>query len=200
MQMRILGLGAACLLAFASPATADEDDYSRSGMYVGLAGTYAFDMGLEDQADAALSGTGGNASVDNALGLNMRVGYRVMPYLAYEANYEWIPSFDVKAGGETALEQSYSMVTLNAKGYYPLERFQPYVLLGVGMLLTSGNDNAHLGIPVSNAGFATRWGAGLDFHITNKFLFTLESTYMLPFGDVKDSDYLSLVWGLQFRL
>lgn len=200
MQMRILGLGVACSLAFASPAAAEDDDYSRSGMYVGLAGTYAFDMGFEDQADDALTGTGLNASVDNALGLNARVGYRMIPYFAYEANYEYIPAFDVKAGGGTAFEQSYSMVTLNAKGYYPLERFQPYLLLGVGMLFTSGTDKVGIDLPTSNAGFATRWGAGLDFHITNKFLFTLESTYMLPFGDVKDSDYLSFVWGLQFRL
>jgi len=198
MQMRILGLGVACLLAIASPATAEDDDYSRSGIYVGVAGTYSVQLGIEDRANDLLPGA--SASADNALGFNARVGHRVIPYFAYEAQYEGISNFDVSAGGATAFEIAESVVTMNFKGYYPLKRFQPYALLGAGMMFARTNDVGTTGVLSSNSGFAARFGAGLDFHITKRWLLTIEPSYVLPLGDVKDLDYLSIAWGVQFRL
>jgi opacity protein-like surface antigen len=198
MQMRILGLAVACLLAIASPATAEDAEYSRSGLYVGVAGTYAIQLGIEDRTKDLLPGS--SVSADNALGFNARLGYRVIPYFAFEAQYEGISKFDVSADGSTAFQIGESVATMNLKGYYPLERFQPYALIGAGMMFTRTNDVGTTGIPSGNAGFTTRFGAGLDFHITENWLLTIEPSYVLPLGDVRDLDYLSIAWGFQFRL
>jgi len=190
----------ACLLAIAAPAVAEDADYARSGFYVGLAGTYALPMSVEDEFNPALSAMGASGSADNSLGINARIGYRVIPYFAYEAQYEGVTGFDVKAMGTTAYELRTNVATLNLKGYYPVGRFQPYLLLGLGMMFANGDDNVGLPVPSGYYGFASRFGLGLDFHITDKFLFTLEPSYVLPAGDTKNFDYFSIGWGFQFRL
>jgi hypothetical protein len=80
MRVRVL-LAVALALAIGGSALADES-FSSSGIYLGLAGVVAIPTDLESGIDLA---TGG---------LTARAGYRLLPRLAAELQYEWLDNFE----------------------------------------------------------------------------------------------------------
>jgi opacity protein-like surface antigen len=99
--------------------------------------------------------------------------------------------------------------TTNTKGYLLTGRYQPFVLLGVGVMAAnyefvvrnevrdrhgwghSWND--------SQIDFVMRFGGGIDLYATKHVVVSAEVDYVLPFGDLEDLDYLSFGLGLQYR-
>ena len=78
---------------------------------------------------------------DNSLGFQMRFGVRGHKYLALELEGDFISGFDVDVppivtGEPLATRGKLSAdggnVTVNARVYFPLGRFQPYGLVGIG--------------------------------------------------------------------
>jgi hypothetical protein len=168
-------------------AAAQEQDVTRSGSYVGVAGTWAIE--LFDPPPPL--------DVDNSIGLNARAGYRFMPYLAAELHYEWGSEFDVDAGvfGETEIETH--VATVNVKGIYTSPNvgpIQPYLLAGAGFMYAEADD-----IDVDETGFAARMGGGFDLYFSESVSAVAEVTYVLTTGDVDGLDYLSLAWGLRYH-
>jgi opacity protein-like surface antigen len=47
--------------------------------------------------------------------------------------------------------------------------------------------------------FAMRFGGGLEFYATKHIVLTLDTDYVLPFGDLENLDYVTIGWGLQYR-
>ena len=47
--------------------------------------------------------------------------------------------------------------------------------------------------------FATRFGAGIDFYVTNHIVGVAQGGYMLPFGSADGLDYVYWSVGLQYR-
>ena len=46
---------------------------------------------------------------------------------------------------------------------------------------------------------AARFGGGIDIYATENFAVSLNISYVLPTGDLKDLDYVSIAWGFQYR-
>ena len=47
--------------------------------------------------------------------------------------------------------------------------------------------------------FATRRGMGIDFYVTKHIVVGADASYVLPLGNVRDLDYVSIGLGLEYR-
>ncbi len=158
-----------------------QEDYSREGCYLGLAGTVAFLYSGEDLLERV---TGLSADVDESLGLHARVGCRGK-WGGGEVHFEWLEGFDVKLDGLAIGDADGWALTLEGK-FYPLaglegrlpalaRRFQPFATVGFGPLIldTFGEEWS----------FAGRFGGGLDIYVTRNIVINVDTTYVLPVSD-----------------
>ena len=44
-----------------------------------------------------------------------------------------------------------------------------------------------------------RFGGGIDLYATKNVVVTVGADYVLPFDDLKDLDYISIGWGIEYR-
>lgn len=180
-----------CLALAASGAAHAQvpESYARTGPYLGLAGSLGIYTGLENSLP-------GNADVDEPVGMNGRIGYRLHSLFAVEAAAEWLPEADVDVfGSDIGTVESWT-ATLNGKAYPLSGRFQPFGLVGLGAMIAEG-DGA--GLSNKEYGFAARFGGGVDIYLTAKLMAAFEISYVLPTGDLNDLDFVSLGWGLGYR-
>ena len=106
------------------------------------------------------------------------------------------------------------VITGNVRGHLLTGAYQPFLLVGVGLMTTkvklkvkdsvgegsAGRDFRNsLSEPDRRTGFAARLGGGIEVYANEHFVFTLGVDYVLPTGDVKDLDYVSVGWGLEYR-
>lgn len=195
-----LGSAATLVLAVASAsswlagrAVADSgaEAFDRSGPYLGLSGVYA----LESFDDSEFK-------FDDSAGVNLRFGYRAFPNLSFELAYEWLEGFDSTSGpvGEGEREYDTHLITANAKILGMNGRYQPYALVGGGVLVVNIEHVGELPKPwVVYAGFAARFGGGVDVYLSRHFAINLEGTYVVPAARVKDQQYGTLGLGFQYR-
>ena len=52
----------------------------------------------------------------------------------------------------------------------------------------------------TGASAAVRVGGGLDYYFSERWAINLQSTYMLPFGQLKGLRYITTSLGLSYRL
>jgi len=192
-----------------TPVLADDSitPNSRSGIYFGAGGFYA----LEDFE-------GGRGFLDDAPGFNLRLGYRIHPRIAVEAMVDRINSFDsrVRFGLNTlnGFGRSSSKAeidtwtgTLNGKIFLFTGRFQPYTLLGIGVLHAQSTQKFNsplLGISSSfksnRIGLAFRYGAGIDTYFTENWVGNLEASYVHSItNEIDGVNYFALGGGIQYR-
>lgn len=206
------------------------DPFDRPGPYLSLGGSFAynfFDAQIEDFLEDEL-GEQGNVDIDEAGGINARVGYRAASWFAAEVAYEWIDRYDVEVGGElgpggSALSgKLYDIeghtLTLNTRWIVPIWRIQPYLLIGAGYSFYDVNrgpiapaleaQDEDIEIEGGSRGaFASRAGLGIDWHLTEHLVLQTEATAMITTEDfdtpdegaIDDLYYLSLAAGLQYR-
>lgn len=159
---------------------------------------------------------------DPSIGFNAEVGWRFHPHLSVAAHVEHLAEISVsvenggRAGpesGDGVLTGSAWALTGDARAYAMTGRFQPFAVLGAGWLWAdtddepvvrtgTGTDPVLRPIPSgigSPDGFVARAGAGLDAYLSESFFLTFQATYMVPVGDVRDFDYVSIAWGLGYR-
>ena len=160
-------------------------DYSRNGVYIGAGGMYA----IENFSDT------GGLSFDDSAGFNFRLGYRLHPHIAIEAEGERAIGFDLK---QATLDIETWMATLNAKVFAFTGRIQPFGIIGIGAMNAKA-DSPLLISSVNETDLAFRFGGGSDFYVTKNWVVNLEGSYVLPTGDVQDVNYISLGGGLQYR-
>jgi len=184
-------------------AGAEDNDYERSGPYIGAAGTWALYTSAENRLEEDLP----SAKVDNPLGVNGRAGYRMNSFFAAEVEFEWLAESNVESSGLGVAGLDTWSVTANAKGFIltrlmhdlGIARLQPFALAGVGLMRSKIDDKADLDLSAKNQDFAVRVGAGLDLYITRNILGSLEVGWVLPTQGLRDLDYVSFSWGLQYR-
>jgi hypothetical protein len=181
-----------------------QDDYSRMGCYLGVAGTFAFTLSAEDALERDL---GLSADADDSLGLHARGGCRGR-WVGGEVHFEWLDGFDIMADGLDVTVDGW-VLTVDGK-VYPLaglegklpalaRRFQPFATVGFGYL-TFDLANPPPGADGDDWDFAARFGGGLDVYVTRNIVINVDATYVLPVSDpLDDLDYLSVGWGLLFR-
>ena len=183
-------------LLISIPATSQ--DYARNGFYAGasvLGGTYTK---IEDELEDALPGA--DIDVDTGIAFDVYAGYRLHPNFAIEAEFEMIPEVDVDLGGfGTFAELESWTLTGNMKVFVLTGRAQPFVKVGFGAIRAEVDDTVGLGISESDSGFASRFGGGLDFYITENIVASAGVDYLLPAGDVEDLEYVSYGGGIQYR-
>lgn len=207
---RTLAIASGISLLVACAASAEDDAFAQPGVYVALAGSIAIPTAFDESVEAA--GVD-HVEADAGLGLHARVGYRFHPRVAAEAHYEWLAGFDastdsvyrpdVGSGTQVATATLWTL-TGNAKLYLLRGEVQPFLLAGAGVLSADVKDEADPsdGLPDlsdSSSGFAARFGAGIDYYLSEKFSLNFDASYVLPTGAVEDFDYVSVGWGFQYR-
>jgi outer membrane protein W len=197
-------LGLVFALVTAVAASAAADDFSRPGPYLGLGGTFGTDFFEDDVEDAVedVTGTSVDLDIDNSWGLNATLGYRMLPFLATELQYEYIDSFqiDVDSPANSTLDLSGHVATLNLKLVLPTWRIQPYVLLGIGAAFytTEGRVlNTNL-FENDEWVLAGRVGVGIDFYLTRHLVLNVAATTVLTADDVSEDFNLTDVGGLNY--
>jgi hypothetical protein len=175
-------IGAACAIATNPSPTAADDDYARRGWLVGIGGSYA----IETFSDDLESG------FDDSLGINGRAGYRCHRYFGAEVDVEWI-SWDGDASAKVGgFDRETLVVTANAKGYFPIGRYHPFLAVGGGAMMADPTSEG-------DTSFTFRFGGGLDVYATRHIVLSLGVDYVFPLGALQDLDYVSIGWGLQYR-
>jgi opacity protein-like surface antigen len=192
------------MLLWSVGAHAAEDvDHARTGLYAGVGFIYAPAVFDTSGAEAALSGRtrrlGTTISDDNSFGLDARVGYRVHPNLAAEADYQFVPGFSLERRGVgTVADVTTHTFTLNGKVFVLTDTLQPYVVGGIGFLHTD-TDPAVAGFAGDGTGFAGRAGVGADYYLRPHLVINLEFSAVLPMAPIEDARFLPLVFGAQYR-
>jgi hypothetical protein len=123
-----------------------------------------------------------------------------------------IPTFDLTIDGGN--------VTANVLAYLPFGRIQPYGMLGLGGMwsdLRTTYSVATYCRPggyyygwgwyctgayarlANSGGFVMKFGGGTDIYLTEDFALTVDASYVMPFGDIKELKYVNLSWGVRFN-
>ena len=190
--------------ALASQTQADEFD--RPGAYIGVNGVYAISLFQDEIND--LANINDQFDLGDSPGVNARLGYRAFSWLAFEAQYEWVQSMDLKLLGVDLGDFKPNTVTGNLKFFIPVWRIQPYIILGAGVALWDIEGSTH---SQSSTGFAGRLGLGLDSYLTKHWVFNIEATGVLNTNDIDPSEisvdltdlshlyYFSISAGITYR-
>lgn len=176
-------LGAAMMLAgWTTSAVALDDQYGRSGPYLGFNGMFAF----ED-----FSGAAGSPSPDGSWGYDIDAGYRFNEYFALQAGWQQMVGFDDSTG-----DTSIWMVGLDGK-FYPFHGIvQPYALVGVGW---ADVDDERAASKRSSSGLAARFGGGIEFYVHRNWAITTEIGYVLQTSGRDDYGSIPLSFGILYR-
>jgi opacity protein-like surface antigen len=145
----------------------------------------------------------------NSGGLAVRIGFRTSAWFAIETQFEWArgmhPDGDPSGDDWTT--------TFNAR-VYPLSDLlmeggvQPYLLVGTGASSFKRLQSCFPAdvVDLSSCrqervfGFSSRWGGGLDFHITDRIVATADASYVWTTGTpIKDLDYVSVGVGAMYK-
>lgn len=181
----------------ASPATAVDEkestarNYDRSAIYLQFQGRNGIPIG----------------DISSGVGLSGSLGLRPYRYFALEVAYEWIPNMSgsefIPAIGQVCAQVESQVASMNVVAYYPMGRFQPFLLLGpsVMWLDTSAQING-VSVPpaIGGSGFALRGGGGLDVFLVDNLVLALSVDYVRGLGSPIDGfGYVSIGWGLKYR-
>ncbi len=120
MSPKRLYLGFTLIALIGIPATAQaEDDYGRSGLYLGA----GLGLGFEQ-----FEGTGG-LDIDTGIGFAGWAGYRNNPHAALELQLEYMDRFDASVGG-VDIDANVLALTGNLKVYLSTSWIQPFAVVG----------------------------------------------------------------------
>ena len=173
----------ALLAALAVPsARASDSEFARSGAYIGVGGTYGFNL-LESAFDNVLGDT---VDVDDTWGGNARLGYRALSWLAVEAEYEYLDNFEVSVDDVRLADLKAQTISGNLRFIVPIRRFQPYLCLGAGVTLFDLDDNQVPGLKVDHSSFSGRIGIGFDVYATRNIVLGVGADAVISTAEVED--------------
>jgi opacity protein-like surface antigen len=209
----VMGGMCTAFAAFVDESKTDQDGYARRGWLVGVGGSYVMET-FEDDAESDLRkalGATTSFSADDSFGINGRAGYRCNRFFSAELQVEWLDTFDGDIsdsvlGKIAKFEADPFAITANTKGYFMTGRYQPFLLLGAGVMTadfkvvdTDPLDGLDLSGTSTETNFVMRFGGGVDFYATKHVVVSAEIDYVLPFGNLAPLDYLSIGMGIQYR-
>ncbi len=198
-----VGLGVLALVGAPGTSSAQsygDEDFARSGFYLMAAGLTAWGTSETDKEIENLAPGGLQPKVERTLGAQGRAGYRITPRFAAELHGEWLQEFEFEVRNDDAGTLEGWALTVNGKAYLLTGRMQPFVLAGIGVYDAEVNDTENIGIREEDGtGFAGRLGGGFEYYLSRNVVANLDLTWLIPTGDVKNLEYLSLGWGLTYR-
>lgn len=189
----VAGLIGAIGVADVRAEPAPQPVYARDGAYMGGRGIYGVTYFAAETSEA-------NAYVTNGWGFGLNVGYRWRELWAGELDIEVMdPGYTVNGEvfrniGLTLYGKAYPLALLPAQGNW-LDRFQPYVRVGVGFqyYYTKTPDFSELG-------FVARVGGGTEFYLTRQLALTFDASYAATTGPISGLNSWAFgVVGLQWR-
>ncbi len=183
------------------PAPAQDDDFARNGIYLGVPVAGAAYTEVEDDLEDLAAALGYTIPVDVEVppGLDARVGYRFHPRLAGEVQLQWFPEADIEFFDVKALELETLIFTGNVKGYLLTGRIQPFLLVGAGLMHFDVKDKLGVGLRAKEEDFAARFGGGVDVYFDPNIAVVIDAGNVLPTGDLDGLDYVSFSVGFQYR-
>jgi len=182
---RLIAISALLVFAGAGPTLAEDNEWTRDGLYLALIIPVAFQTT--------------ERGVEIMPGFSGRGGYRFHPHFSGEVQFEWLAPRDIERGGSNVAKLNTVTATANAKGYLLNGPIQPYLLTGIGLMHSDLDVKASAGLSERSDDFLARFGGGVDFYVNPEAVLTLESNYMLPTGDASDLDHVLVSVGLQYR-
>jgi opacity protein-like surface antigen len=179
----------------------DDPDYARAGPYLGISVEGAAYTDLSNSLEDELRSLGYivNIETDLPVGFNVYGGYRAHPNVAVEAEFEMMPASDIKVMGIKFAEIQTWAFTGNVKVLPMTGEFQPFALVGIGVLNAEAKNIFGTGIEASNSDFAARFGGGADYYFTENIALSARVPYVLATGSIEEFDYMSFGGGLQYR-
>ncbi len=178
-----------------STAPVDEG-YARRGIYISFLPSRSFEA-FHDEIEDLLPLI--EVSVDDSWAVSGRFGYRINPRMGVEVQGEWYEEYNIDLLGVEAAEFQGWSAALMGRVYLLTGRIQPYALAGGGYLDVKLSDKLGRGISENNSGSMARWGGGIDFYATNRFVISMEGSYVLPLGGLEDLDFWTFGLGLKYR-
>ena len=221
--LRLLGLTLGLLMIPLAAAAQDDgeegkkNDWSRTGPYfgasvVGGGFTAATDdlndqlspLGLELPPDFSavppFMGTSNDIEHDLGLGYDIYVGYRAHKFVAAELEFEHLTDIEFDENGGTFLDGESMTFTASVRAILPLGRFEPFGVVGVGLMHTDLNDSQNLGVVYEDGvGFLWKVGGGFDFHVTECVGLRFSTDYMRPKGNIHNLEHVSVGGGLFYH-
>lgn len=177
-----------------APVAEPEPDYARTGAYIGIGGSYAIEF---------FGGEGDGNLIGNSSGLKAYVGYRAHPNVAVQLRYDRYFGFDTddngRAGDFGGEYTAWALMT-DVKAYLLTGRYQPYVIIGLGYMDFDASLNTRANTtPDAGAGFAMRYGAGLEAYVNENISLGPEIAWLQPYGDADDLASLTIGAGLTYK-
>lgn len=190
-----------------------DDDFDRSGWFVGLQGVYAHENIDESKEQDNISESNEPFLVDFQIdtsevgGVRGKIGRRCNSRLSVELQVEWIDSFKASISeaetGRTNNVAFDSMVgSIDVKGYLLTGRLQPFVMVGVGTMgVTTDSINTSDGSSkAQDTGLLVgRFGGGVDYYLTRNWVISAEADYVYAATNIQNLDYFSLGAGVTYR-
>ncbi len=183
MNKKIVSLFAGAAFLALVPSVAAAFEVPKMGFYLGL----GLDM-AEERFDKLNHGKGFNTGV----GFILTGGYRFHPNIAIEGSCEYLDHLDSKS-----LDASILAFNANVKGYLTTLRFQPFVLLGIGITRFQWKRDG--GRNKDNVGLTAHFGGGIDYYIAPRISLGLTVAYVATSGSINNLDHTTIGLGAQYR-
>ncbi len=198
-------------LCLAPPCFAE--NFTTPGGYIIVSGLTGFenfkDTGVDDFKDA--------------WGLGIRIGNRFNEQWSLEGDLGMMNGFDATVdlseinpdlSGTEKIILDTLLLTANLKAHWPLGRFEPYALVGAGIMyvrVRSADPTGYVCWPsdygwycrgtyskINDAAeFVTKFGFGSEIHIDDQWAITLDLSYVVPYSDLSDMTYTLFSWGFR---
>lgn len=127
-----------------------------------------------------------SVELDNSWGVDVKAGKRINNWFSLEAEYQYVNGFDFNIDGEKALTLKANTLTGNVKFHYPIQRFIPYAVAGIGGTWFQVEDETSIGLDFDgDTVFAGRLGAGFDVFINKNWAVNANYTVVLTSFDLK---------------
>jgi hypothetical protein len=198
LAVALLGPALAAPAAHAGPPTEQEvqarlkkTNYARGGYYFGAEGFYAVENSLHVAGEDVYIGSGG---------FRLRVGHRHNRWWGTELQGQYVNTFS----GPFQEFLAWGM-HVNFRIYASKSRIQPFIMFGPGFNWIRPKDGPEdpppgLPIPANNSpGFSAHFGAGAEVYWSETFAVTLQASYYLTVGNIKNYDFMTFGIGLQFQ-
>ena len=176
--------GVVATLLFGTTALAQQTP--PMGPYVGL----GLDLAVE-----SFDKFSGDPDFDTGVGFILSVGYRFHPNIAFEGSCEFIDHLD-SDDFNPSRDTSILAFNANLKGYLTTLRFQPFVLLGIGVTRFQVDRD---GDKDNDAGVTAHFGGGFDYYVVPRISIGLTATYVVTSGKIEDLDHSTIGLGAQYR-
>jgi opacity protein-like surface antigen len=248
-MVRSLSVLTTALVLLSAASAGAQEDFARNGPYLGVAGVFGrqrFNDDVEDALNEQLDALGYvvSSELKGSFGIEGVLGYRLHRFVSAEVKGQWLLGFEgdvdmLEKGpngefpqGQNFLPEIASMefdiatVTANLKAHLLTGPWQPYLLVGGGMMHVESEikESSKLyelsdrigppeelvpdfpdwpGIARSESEIAAtmRFGGGLDIYSfeTDSVVITAGAEYVLPFGNLEDFDYVAISVGVLYR-